>query len=48
MKIEPRFKIVKGKQVIRGLVLVSEDEEESKEIDEFFGSQVDDDGLIGT
>lgn len=49
MKIEPRYTIDNdGNQVTRGLVLVSESEEESLIIDEVFGKSVDANGICGT
>ena len=49
MILEPRY-ATRDEQgmVLRGVVLVSESEEESKIIDELFGDNIiDDDGLIG-
>ncbi|MDY7035538.1 MAG: hypothetical protein SV375_05165 [Thermodesulfobacteriota bacterium] len=48
MKFEVRRTLNDRREpVVKGLILISESEEESKYIDMVFGGQPDDDGLIG-
>ena len=48
MQVDTRYTSdATGKKQLRGLVLISQSELESKMLDDLFGKKVDDDGLIG-